>query len=402
MATKAPAKRVRVTAKQVQEHRASSKKDHSPKWDGAEAWTGEQFTAHFRDSMKWYNLESNTKDLKQQVINWMAKNGYSKAEISEFKKTKDGRCGTTMGSLAACLNKGMPPVHPGFNNGKDSSAWLRKQIAAVVADGKNDTEESETEAEKKKTPVPAQAPSIQERVRDVAYAMTEELEDAIEKFQTEPESFDPKEFKVLNLLKGKGAKAAHARIIRDFYARDHDELAELLGAKPDIQLVEGYKHRTKKQIKALFAFYSEILTACTMLMEEAKVMRKPRTPKAVSKDKLIAKLKYKKQDDQLKLVSVNPTDIIGAKELWIYNTKTRKLGKYVAAEFADLGIKGTSITGFDETKSIQKTLRKPAEQIAAFKSAGKVALRKFLDEINSIDTRMNGRVSEDVVLLKVA
>ena len=61
-------------------------------------------------------------------------------------------------------------------------------------------------------------PSIQERVRDAALNMTEELEDAYESFQKDPENFDPKAFKIVNLLRGKGVKAAHARIIKDFYA----------------------------------------------------------------------------------------------------------------------------------------------------------------------------------------
>jgi hypothetical protein len=116
----------------------------------------------------------------------------------------------------------------------------------------------------------------------------------------------------------------------------------------------------------------------------------------------VAKLKYLKAHEPLKLVSINPVDIIGAKELWVYNTKTRKMGRYVTSEFNELGIKGTSITGFDEAKSIQKTLRKPEEKLKEFKAAGKVALRKFLDDINAVDLRLNGRISEDIVLLKVA
>jgi hypothetical protein len=90
------------------------------------------------------------------------------------------------------------------------------------------------------------------------------------------------------------------------------------------------------------------------------------------------------------------------KELWIYNSKTRKLGKYVASDFNELGVKGTTIINFDETKSVQKTLRKPAEQLKEFKAAGKVQLRKFLEEINAVDTKMNGRINEETILLKVA
>jgi len=217
----------------------------------------------------------------------------------------------------------------------------------------------------------------------------------------DPENFDPKAFKVLNLLKGKDAKAAHARIIRDFYARDLAELTELASGNADEQLKEGYKHRSRKQIKNFIAFLQEIESACNMLMQEAKVNRKPRKTKAVSKDKVVSKLKYKKTEEALKLVSVNPVDIIGSKELWIYNTKTRKLGKYVASEFNELGIKGTTITGFNETESICKTLRKPDEKLKEFKAAGKVALRKFLDDINATDTKMNGRINEETILLKV-
>jgi hypothetical protein len=121
----------------------------------------------------------------------------------------------------------------------------------------------------------------------------------------------------------------------------------------------------------------------------------------VPKEKLVAKLKYMKTNEPLKLVSINPVDIIGCGELWIFNTKTRKLGKYVATEFNTLNIKGTTITNFDEFKSVQKTIRKPEEKLKEFKAAGKVQLRKFLDDINATDTKMNGRINEDTILLKV-
>ena len=140
-----------------------------------------------------------------------------------------------------------------------------------------------------------------------------------------------------------------------------------------------------------------------MLAQEAKVNRAPRAKKPVAKDKIVAKLKFKKQDEALKLVSINPVDVIGAQELWIYNAKTRKLGRYVADSLqGPLSVKGTSIIGFNESQSIQKTLRKPDEKLKEFKAAGKVQLRKFLEDINATDTKMNGRINEEIILLKVA
>jgi hypothetical protein len=393
---KAAVKKVRVTAKHVAEHRASSKRDLSPKWDGCETWSADQFMKHFRESMQYYNLNHNGKDLKPQVINWMGRNGYTKEQIKSFKDTKDWRSSVTMGAIASCLNRGMMPVRADFNNGKSTALWLGERIKEVIFDGEKDIVEAEIE-EKTTAPVI----NIQERLRDAAAKMTEEIEDAIEKFQTDPDNFDPKEFKMISVLKGKGAKAAHARIIKGFYERDLAELEELASGKGCEQLREGYSHRTKKQVRKLIDFYTEVMSACNMLAEEAKVTRKPRKAKAVNKDKIVSKLKYKKNDDSLKLVSVNPVDILGAKELWTYNTKTRKLGKYVAEDFQDLSVKGTSITNFSVSKSVQKTLRKPTEQLKAFKDAGKVALRKFLEDINAVDTKMNGRINTDIILLKV-
>ena len=378
--------------------RAAKGRDFSPKWDGHESWDSNQFLRHFHSAMAWYRLESSNKELKPKVINWMSTNGYTKAQIAEFKKTKDNRCGMTVGAIAACLLKGMPIVRAEFNEGRSTAVWLANEISKIVAEGKDDIDESEEAKVEVKKDV--YTPSIQERVRDASMLMTEEIETAIENFQTDPEAFDPKAFKILNVLKAKQAKAAHARIIREFYTRNLEELIEAATTK-DEQLKEAYSHLSKVQLRKITAFYQEIVSACEMLAQEAKVNRKPKAKKAVPAEKIVAKLKYKKADEPLKLVSINPADILGAKELWTYNTKSRKLGKYVASEFADLGVKGTSIINFDENKSVQKTLRKPIDQLKEFKAAGKVALRKFLDDINAVDTKMNGRINEEIMLLKV-
>jgi len=398
MATKAPATKTRVTKAQVTAHRTKAVKDHSPTWDGCETMDADQFMRHFHSAMSYYRLEFSGKDLKPAVIKWMTTIGCTKEDIAAFKRTKDNRCNVTMGAIASCLLRGMPAVREDFNKGRDTTVWLRNEIVQIVAQGKDDIDE-EAVVEVKPTVI---QPTIQERVKESAMRMTEEIEDAIESFQSDPENFDPKAFKMLNLLKGKEVKAAHARIIKGFYERDLAELEELASGKGDEQLKEGYSHRTKKQVRNLITFYQEIMSACDMLAQEAKVNRKPRKTKVVPKDKIVAKLKFMKSNEPLKLVSINPADIIGASELWIFNTKTRKLGKYVASEFNTLNVKGTTITNFDEFKSVQKTVRKPEEKLKEFKAAGKIALRKFLDDINATDTKLNGRINEETILLKVA
>ena len=375
---------------------SKSKKDLSPNWEGSESWGIDKFYAHFHNSSLYYRSEYSGKDLKPQVIKWLTAKGVDKSIITSFKRTKDWRSHITMGTIASCLLRGMPEQRADFNNGKNTAEWLLAQVNEVIYNGADDIEEVTDEVTKSTTV----QPSIQDRLREVAMSMTDDIETAIENWQEDPEAFDPKAFKVLNLLKGKDAKAAHARIIRDWYAGNLAELEELASGQADEQLREAYSHRSKKQIRKLIDFYTEVNSACTMLMQESKVNRKPRAKKVVPADKIVAKLKYKKTDEPLKLVSISPTDIMGAKELWVYNTKTRKLGKYVAAEFSELGVKGTSITGFNETTSVQKTLRKPEEQIKQFLASNKVELRKYLENIKTTEIKLNGRINADTILLK--
>lgn len=386
-------KKVRITSVTIREDRG---KDLSPSWDDSASLSAAEFLKRYHEAMQYYNLRFSGKDLKPSIIKWMEKNDYTANQISEFKKTKDWRCSVTVGSIASCLLKGMPEAREDFNGGRNSKQWLVNAIENIIASGKSDNEsDDDDETAKKPNPV-----SIQERVKEATFKMTEELEDAIELWIETPDKFDPKEFKVLNILKSKEVKAAHARIIRDYYAVSMNEISEAIGGK-NADLKEAYSNRSKKHLNALLSFYKEIDAACGMLMEEAKVTRKPRAKKVVPKDKIVEKLKYLKTFEPLKLVSINPTDIIGSKELWIYNTKTRKLGKYIADEMTGpLNVKGTTIVGYDENKSIQKTIRKPDEKLKEFKSAGKIALRKFLDDINATDTKMNGRINEEIILLK--
>jgi len=394
---RAPRVSTRVTSVTIREN---AKKDLSPNWTDAINMSGEEFTAYFHFAMNYYNQNFTGKLLKPRVIDWMTRNGYSKTVIAAFKATEDWRTNLTAGAIASCLLRGMPECHPEFNSGRSTSEWLRKEIETILLNGVNDSvTATDTKTAKPLGPVL----TIQDRVREQAGAMSEELDLALDSWVTDPEGFDPKAFKVSSLLRGKGTKAAHARFVKAFYQRGHNELMELVSAKADAQLKEAYGHNSRKNIKKLMEFYQAIMEACDQISQEAKVLRKVRAPRAVSKEKIVSKMKFLKEDKGLKLISVNPADIVGAAELWCFNVKTRKLCKYVADSLTGpLGVKGTTITGYDEAKSISKTLRKPAEQLKEFAKAGKVALRGFLTAIKATETKLNGRINKDMILLKIA
>ena len=390
-------KKEKITSVSIREN---AKRDYSPKWDGAESWDGEQFNRHFRGAMAYYRMESSGKELKSKVIDWMGRNGYEKAVIKAFKDTRDGRCGLTMGAVAACLVKGMPSTHAGFNNGRDTATWLGKEIAKVIEQGADD--EVEIEDGVKPVKVDVYVPTIQDRLREAAGGMSEELDAAIDSFIVDPESFNPKDIKVVNLLKGKGAKAAHSRIIKGYFQRSYDELMELASGNADEQLREGYKHLPRKNVKKLIEFYEAIMSACEQIAAEQKVLKKPRAAKVKPAEQVVAKLKFMLSDTKLGITSAPPASIIGASGVVVFNTKTRKIGYYIATSSAGLSVKGTSLIDFTD-KSTQKTLRKPPEQIKEFKEQNtqKRFETWFAKSVKTTETQLNGRFNEETVILKV-
>lgn len=391
-------KKEKITSQTIREN---AKRDYSPKWDGADSWDGETFNRHFRRAMDFYRLESSGKELKSKVIDWMGRNEYDKATIKAFKDTKDGRCGMTMGAVAACLIKGMPTVHIGFNHGRDTTVWLRKEIAKVIEQGADDEVEGDDAVKSVKT-AEVYVPTIQDRLREAAGGMSEELDAAIDSFITDPDAFNPKDIKVVNLLKGKGAKAAHSRIIKGYFQRSYDELTELASGNADEQLREGYKHLPRKNVKKLIEFYEAIMSACEQIAAEQKVLKKPRAAKVKPAEQVVAKLKFMLSDTKLGITSAPPATIIGASGVAVFNVKTRKIGYYIATSSAGLGVKGTTLTGFTD-KSVQKTLRKPPEQIKEFKEQNtqKRFETWFAKSVKTTETQLNGRFNEDTVILKV-
>jgi hypothetical protein len=386
----------KITSQTIRENRG---KDLSPKWDDVEKLTEGEFLKKFHEAMTWYRLEKSNKDLKPKVIDWMGRNGYEKSEIAKFKKTKDHRCSGTMGAIAACLIKGMPTVRVDFNNGKDTAEWLKSEIAKTIEAGKYDVE---VISEEKKAVAAAPVITIQDRLRDAAGDMSEEIDYAIDSWIKDPESFDPKSFKMTNLLRGKGAKAAHARFIKAYFKSGHDELLELASGEADEQLREAYAHNSRKNVKKLIEFYESIITACDQIAAEAKVLKKPRAKKSKPAEEIVKKLKFKVGDDKLGITSAPPATLVGAMACAVYNVRTRKLGYYIALNSSGLVVKNSTLGNFTE-KSVQKTLRKPEVQIKEFKDQNtqKRFETWFTKNVKTTETALNGRFNEETVILKV-
>ena len=394
---KKAAPKVRVTAKQVAAHRDNAKRDYSPKWDNTQTLPNEEFLKLFHEAMKWYRLESSVKELKPKVIDWMILNKLPKTQVVAYKKTKDWRSDLTMCSIAACLLKGMPVSHMGLNNGSNTASWLVKNIERIIETGKNDID---TEVDAKQEVNAVKAPNIQDRIRDAAGMMTEEIDAAIDEFIKNPDAFDPKAFKVVSLLRGKGAKAAHARYIRGFYERTLAEYTELISKECEQQLAEGYSNYSKKNSRKMLEFLVSIYDACEQIAAEAKVMKKPRAKKIKPAEELVKKIKFKTTDDRYAITSIPPAQIIGAQTVVVFNSKTRKLGLYIAKTTDGLQVKGASVDNYTE-KSVQRTLRKPEIQLKEFKDLNTARrVQNWFEGIKTTEILLNGRIGPETMILK--
>ena len=145
-----------------------------------------------------------------------------------------------------------------------------------------------------------------------------------------------------------------------------------------------------------------MLSDCGSYVQIKKVERKPRKVKAVPPEKKAAKFKIMATFPELKLTSLPAAQLVDKTEAWLYDTKKRKLIHLVADEYAKVfTVKNNSVIGFSTVETVQKTLRKPAEQLKAITSVGKPAARKAFKEIKATETAWNARGSENLIVLKV-
>ena len=366
-----------------------------PTWDYDRALTfsNEEFDHHLRNSFRYYNYYYTTKDLKKYVVAWLREhegdNGLHKLDkvtIDRYQRSADSLTPFTVCALIKAHERGMP---------------LRDRHVEYILDAvkrvlllKADDEEEETKDVKK---LEIRVPTIQDRMNEVAkkhILYFEILEDGL----FAGETVDPKAYEYL--VKNTVPQALIGKIQAVFEPR-HAEVQEARKGECE-QLKEAYSHMKAADYKRFDAFYDKLFQDLAAYNQTKKATKKAAVRKPPAKEKIVKSLKYLKQDTALKIVSINPVDIVGAEVLWVYNVKNRKLGKYVAEALGGvLGVKGTTITGYDANKSTQKTLRKPEEQIKQFLASSKVELRKYIENIKTTEIKLNGRINADTILLKI-
>jgi hypothetical protein len=343
----------------------------------------------YHSAMHYTQYEMTDKQLKSKVI------AYAKSKKLDHKLLN-----VLTDKELACAGKYATIIVGGGELPEDIDESFERYIADLLKKAKSVRKERRAAAKEKAKESPGPVLTVQDRMRIQAEEVCQEFDGWLEdllmgRIKTIPKHMDP-----ASKMKAAGFKAGQVRYVKAFYEPELAMIKEVVAGK-DKQLKEGYSNIMKSSLLRAEKLLDKIITAASVIETVAKATRKTRVKKAPSVQKQIAKLKYCDHHDDYGVASVNPVGIVGAKEVWVFNTKYRKLGKYVAADESGLTVKGTSIKDFSEAQSVQKNLRKPKEQLKDFMKAGKVKLRTFLDNIKAVDTKLNGRINNNIVILKV-
>jgi hypothetical protein len=365
------------------------------KYTGAEpSWTGVVFKDESDRRVKmaaafhFYNYFNWSANFKKDLIVYAKEElGFDKERLDLLRVSPDWSCTNTIGSLLRMRKRGLDLRDEEF-------AHIRRNIDDMLRLGKIKVEEDlKEEVKAAKAPVISIQDRIKNKVNDTVLGDLEDLLD--EWIRGNSPSIDVYEAMKAAILPAQGAK-----FVIDWAERHRVEMQGSID-KIDPQLVEGYSHLTPKRKKEFIAWFEGIIADAQRFGTNTKTVRKARTKKPVSVEKQISKLKYLKESPEHKLVSINPSLIIGATELWTYNVKYKTLTRFIAESGLGFEIKGTSLTKFNTSESQSRTLRKPEETLSEVLSSSKTKAAKSFASLTTKPKEPNGRINEDTIILKV-
>jgi hypothetical protein len=205
-----------------------------------------------------------------------------------------------------------------------------------------------------------------------------------------------KEFDAASITQLKSLTTVEIKSLNRQYESTFAAMKEAIGG--DAFCLEAYNHFTKPQLKIAVEHLKQIKSlkhddSSSKLRKATVRKKKEKAPTLVVK-----KVLYMEKDPETGVQGIKPEALVGAQQMWVYNTKTRKLGCYYAKNDAGLTAKGTTILNYHPDKSTVKTLRKPKEQLWKFISGG----LKFWDSIKAVPQEISPRLNRETLILKVA
>jgi hypothetical protein len=202
------------------------------------------------------------------------------------------------------------------------------------------------------------------------------------------------------LLKDSHAQST-AKAIIDYYNPVLAEAKELVNKKTE-DLVEAYSHMAVPARKRYLEFLQHIIDDTTRFMMAKKATRKVSVPRTKSAYAQISKLQYLKESKEFKITSIDPLLIVGARVVWVFNTKYKQLTEFVSRARDGFEVKGTSLQMIDPALSRKITLRKPSEFLSIIQGKTQKQITIAYNQLTTKQSpRTDGRINKDTLIMRV-
>mgnify|MGYP005990043693 FL=1 len=201
-------------------------------------------------------------------------------------------------------------------------------------------------------------------------------------------------------FKRHGLPASATKVVREYIEGLYDDYNAAY-TKTDPDAVEGYSHLTKPQLKKRVNACESMLSDLDRLQSAAKATRKSKTKQPKAADKQVAKVNYKKEDTEFKIVSIAPLQIVGSRRLFTFHTKYKVLTEYVTNSASGFQMSGSTLKNIDTTVSRCTKLRKPDAFIPIVQKKTHLQIDKEWKQLTTKTTVPNGRINKDTILLRV-
>jgi hypothetical protein len=350
--------------------------------------TAENRLSSFANAFQWYNYHYGKKDAKDMLCHYLEHNG-RKVDAKTMRGIPDSQIRVTPAWVCRMTLIGL-------ELNEHEQCIIDEQISAMLK-AKQEIKKAQSEVD---ADTAVAKLTIQDHLREKVSECCGELEGMFDDFIVAGAKMSA-DFSPIKLMRGLNISPNMVGTVSAVWELRLAEFNEVLEGQ-DADLVEGYSHLTKNQLKQCVKFCETVINDCNSYVQLKKVERKPRAKKAISPEKLTRKFKFLKDFEEFGLKSESVTKLVGASEAFLFDSAKRKLVYVVAdSHIGTFTVKGSAIVGFDSLQTVSKTLRKPQEQLKLLLAGGKPAARKVFKEIKSTETKWNGRGNDALLILKI-
>jgi hypothetical protein len=334
-------------------------------------------------ALSWYNYFCDSKQAKIFLIEYMKGVNRPVDEINAVMKIGEARIPVQVGWIARMMSNGYQPS-------ERFKEFFVTNFKTILSESKKIKSVAVVKE-------PANVVSIQDRIKDKASEEIGELEGLLDDFIL---SGCKIKIDFTSYFKSRSLSSVVSKKVCDHFIDRAKEFEDVLNST-DAQIKEGYSNFTKANLRKIIDFIGGIVAESNRLVGANKPVRKQRKVKEKPLAVQVAKVAYMKEFAELKLVSVAPEKIIGANQVWTYNTKTKLLAVYNTDNAKGLAIKGTTLQNYNEQSSEGKRLRKPEAVIKQVLDGGKITLKKLFDTLSTKSAKLTGRLNSDTIIVRV-